>query len=769
MTNPSASTLTVSPVRIYVLWHREFTDGRRLARRIYHWFRIETGEGIPVFFRSSNALGGDEPPEIPKDCGINYLIPLIEENMVACPRWRRYVSDLTSAVGDGGKAAALPENRVFPVALDPVSYQMPPMLRRLNFIRHIRSDDSPPDDEALLSRLTEVLCRDLRDLLHHRAGAIAGAVPEKLKIFLSHAKADGTETPIRLKEYIQGQTQCEAFFDENDIPSGYDYANVLETAIREDSAGLIVVQGDHYADRPWCRKEIRDFLKPQRERTPNGSGSPNAGSPAYFTPPVVMVQNMAGRKLARSIPELGHAPCLQWVEGAERRIITTLIREVLLGLFYREIARQFAKTEERGTVYLNRTPDPVLLQRVLSDLAEPGGQPCKRFVHPGYGLSRMDRTGLEAAFRGVAFESFSEMSADQDVLEPVAERIRQQKPVLAVSAGNATDILASGAGDEHNKELLLRLLRPLFRLQCSLLYGGSAPTVQHDRPPWDVELNFTDLFLYLLMSEREEDDGSLSRLYNLSAWPFCSRIDRKLIARWTDICSFVTVTEADAGIPESLRLPTEEEKGNPTRRAVNQALCLSEMRRRAVGTFPCTLPDGGGQTCGVSAMAHIFLGGKTVYSSGIIPGVLEEILYALDAKKPVYLIGAGMGAAGLVARWLDPEQAPKSRPPELTPEYYLGDRNFAAVHTELQKLEPRPETAESALDRLWEYARRAASEGGLSGLLNNGLDDRDNRCLLTSQNYAEIVKLVHRGIAALFSAEPAGRHSSEAAEAVRET
>ena len=32
----------------------------------------------------------------------------------------------------------------------------------------------------------------------------------------------------------------------------------------EDSAGLIVDQVDNYADRPWCSKEIRAFLKPVR-------------------------------------------------------------------------------------------------------------------------------------------------------------------------------------------------------------------------------------------------------------------------------------------------------------------------------------------------------------------------------------------------------------------------------------------------------------------------------------------------------------------------
>jgi hypothetical protein len=41
---------TLSPVRIYVLWHPSFAKGLALARWIYNWLRLETMEGIPVSF-----------------------------------------------------------------------------------------------------------------------------------------------------------------------------------------------------------------------------------------------------------------------------------------------------------------------------------------------------------------------------------------------------------------------------------------------------------------------------------------------------------------------------------------------------------------------------------------------------------------------------------------------------------------------------------------------------------------------------------------------
>jgi hypothetical protein len=68
------SPSSLSPIRIYVLWHPGFDNpaecegrameplnekekarldrGLKLARRIFYWFRMENMEGIPVYFRS---------------------------------------------------------------------------------------------------------------------------------------------------------------------------------------------------------------------------------------------------------------------------------------------------------------------------------------------------------------------------------------------------------------------------------------------------------------------------------------------------------------------------------------------------------------------------------------------------------------------------------------------------------------------------------------------------------------------------------------------
>ena len=251
-----------TPVRIYVLWHEDFADGLPLARHIYHWFRLSTGEGIPVYFRTSlpedaRDLGIDD-----RSCDLNIIVPLVESHMVASLPWRRYVEALTrKAIDEPEPGKASYEMR--PVALHTNAYQMPSAVKRLNFIRHLEMKIGE-DDDVLLTKLTEAFCLLLRE-------QVIGKQSKPIKIFLSHAKADGTDVPKEIKNFIQTETQCHTFFDENDISYGQGFSDVIEDALETESAGLLVIQGDNYADRPWCRKEIRDFLKPHKIEAPRRS------------------------------------------------------------------------------------------------------------------------------------------------------------------------------------------------------------------------------------------------------------------------------------------------------------------------------------------------------------------------------------------------------------------------------------------------------------------------------------------------------------------
>ncbi len=824
----AASIFNLSPVRIYILWHPALdaaaeaakdksagtgaenkpvlqeNRGLKLARRLYHWFRLENMEGIPVYFRSVPAQGSSLPPPIPEDCGIrNYIIPLIDANMVASPEWRRYVGEFVSRSNPASTAKATgndqevnaapppPEFMLLPVAMEPLAYNMPESMRRLNFIRHISQASQLADDEALIARLTEVICRDLRARIFRTRAGDGGqpqTPPNKIKIFLSHAKADDTKEAIALKEYIQRETQCEAFFDETDIASGYDYARILQESITQDSAGLIVIQGDNYADRPWCRKEIRDFLRPFCDQ-----GALKNGRLQYFTHPAIVVQTMQGQQIARTIPELGYSPCIRWPSktpedssSTPRFVVTSLLREILFSLFHRLLADRIAEREgNRREIFINRSPDPFLINRILSDeviesLPE-SERPCS-FVHPGYGLSGMDREGLKTAFPKCEFTSFLARSAASPL-----SRLNLNGKIIAISAGNPGDILAKGLWDEHLRELLIRLLRPLLHAQASILYGGKLPDTLRHPSLWEGDINFTVTLLQILAGERKPSVGhdEQPRLY-IPTPCFKLPVAANVIAQWTDICSFVPVSAEDSGIelkalrekaPQAVSSQEPLEATSAARRRAQKqyermkreyeirlsaihARAYSAMRRKICDTHKpliCELPDSLPQhptTKSVETLAHILIGGKLLHFTGIMPGIFEEFLHAVEARKSVYLISEYGGAAALLSGWL--LQRPGKRPPELTVEYYkTHSKGYKEVLAEFGKLPattPHLLTPQDAFDRLWSHLKAGAQS--ISLLLNNGLDEESNRILLASSSSGAICDAVSKGVTCISSSVP---------------
>lgn len=808
-----------SPVRIYVLWHPDYDlpeeiaegedghaaktlttsagRGLRLARRIFHWFRMENMEGIPVYFRSASAPGSNLPPLVPDDPGVrNYLVALIDANMVACPEWRAYLADLVVNQNDGAhlSQAKQGEYRILPVALEPVAYNMPERIRRLNFIRHVPGNQKS-DDLVLLSKLTEVICRDLRQWSRNEDGnqsnvARENSIPDKIRIFLSHAKADDTDEAVAIKEYIQRETQCEAFFDETDIASGYDFKNILENAISKDSAGLIVLQGDNYADRPWCRKEIRDFLEPHLEPWSAGRNPRQ-----YGIAPVVVVQTMKGGQIARTIPELGYSPCVRWQPSrpdAARFVVTTLLREICFGLFNRVLARRVAlrqKNIKGKVIYLNRSPDPVMINRILahqSGKATAANKPGPHtFVHPGYGLSKLEHEGLTTAFPGHHFQPFLDASTGGMTNLP---DLRDK--IIALSAGNPGDILSRGLWEEHMQELLVRLLQPILRAQASLVFGGSMPESFRPAEPWEKDLNFTGALLQLLLSERDSTglrgtDAEIPRIYVPTPTHRRSTITPRIIAHWSDVCSFVRVPAKVAGLidseldihppapptPEKLnslkdqaRIDLEEAyrqslKEYKLKQCVLAARSYSAMRRKICDSsdlLTCELPDAPGngrRTKRIETNAHIFIGGKLTGFTGIMPGIFEEALCAFDAGKPVFLIAEYGGAAALLARWL--VKPPKQRPPELTPEFYVNPPDgtpwkeygeLADALTEANHKNTNIVTPNAAFDRLWKYIDTARKPGALPQILNNGLDRKDNLKLLKANSSVQICEFLWKGL-----------------------
>jgi hypothetical protein len=100
-------------------------------------------------------------------------------------------------------------------------------------------------------------------------------------------------------------------------------------------------------------------------------------------------------------------------------------------------------------------------------------------------------------------------------------------------------------------------------------------------------------------------------------------------------------------IPEDVKASVDETVALPPTSAKNLYVwsrCLTEMRKNSIA----------------SSHARICAGGKLSGYKGKMPGVLEEILIAIEKNKPVYLIGAFGGVVGEVCKVLHQENYPET-------------------------------------------------------------------------------------------------------------
>lgn len=415
---PAAPAKPAIP-EVYVLWHPGFSEGEGLARRIYQWLRAD-GLGLQVFYRSLPAPGapsGGLPPPLPRESRLGtgsaastsphetlqIVVLLIDAHLIADAAWRYWIEQLaTSAPND--------KRVIYPVALDRTAYNVPQALVNLNYLRPAGISrlgaDTPWAPElreevvrSLLKQLTEALCdRLLRPDGFDTSKSLESGRP-KVTVFLSHAKADGLEPVRRLLEHIYSQTQLAAFFDENDIPFGDVFNQVLEVAMAGSgqAAAMLAVRSAKYADRPWCRRELAQFRQPRLVK-----GRTEVRE-CWQLNPVLVVDALADGAETTSIPEFGNVPVLRWstaIAKQEELIVTTLLRSVLFGAYYALLSERMP--DEPDCVVLNWRPDIATLMQIQKVRQN---TPC-RVYYPGRDFTGPELRYFKEFFSRVNFISF---------------------------------------------------------------------------------------------------------------------------------------------------------------------------------------------------------------------------------------------------------------------------------------------------------------------------------------------------------------------------
>jgi hypothetical protein len=205
---------------------------------------------------------------------------------------------------------------------------------------------------------------------------------------------------------------------------------------------------------------------------------------------------------------------------------------------------------------------------------------------------------------------------------------------IAVSVSDSPDLAVLGLNERHLRDVVVAVGRFFLDAGATLVYGGDLRA-----------LGFTELLLREAAGYRREAEERRRAVTNLLAWPVHMALSQKELDRsrkgWGESGSVVCLS-LDGTVMSYPERASLASKG-PSDQEWTQG--LTSMRRTLA------------QWCD----AHVLVGGQTQRFRGKMPGIAQEALLTLEARKPVFLIGGFGGCARDVAETMMPSERPHRR------------------------------------------------------------------------------------------------------------
>lgn len=381
----------------------------------------------------------------------------------------------------------------------------------------------------------------------------------------------------------------------------------------------------------------------------------------------------------RSFPYIGNAKTLCFdsrEQNIEMIVVSAALEVVLQKVAYKKILQQYEYigSVDEGSIKYNH-PELISLSRLKNEM----------IVYPEPPIGKYEN------------ELLSKLYPECKLLTPIMLFSKMNDLPLggkkvAISISESEDAKQKGITKYYCHALALELSKYLIHSGAELLYGGDIN--------YQINYNFTKTLIDTL--ENYCKDYNLDKtLSNYVAGYLTDLITREQQLKYYGRVKFHLLQKSEI---------INDEYSADELNLINKSNDLTAMREIMTKDMD----------------VRIAVGGKKSGYTGRLPGVLEEIIYTLEAKKPLYIVGGFGGVAGEVANCL------------------LGKDNWFSNGVFYD------ETSEKKVNGLL---------GGVSithyekyvlelklGDLNNGLSDADNINLMLSNNINEIVALILKGM-----------------------
>ncbi|WP_239077323.1 TIR domain-containing protein [Geobacter sp. SVR] len=463
-------------------------------------------------------------------------------------------------------------------------------LKNLNFLRAYQWPKGAIQQHAILAMVHEIYRHGFVEIIESDKGKSSS-----IKMFLSHAKSGDTGRlhAESIKRFIEN-TNMSHFFDATEISPGFKFDDEIITNIREST--MVAIVSDAYSSRYWCQREILCSKEHNR--------------------PMIAVDCLDDYE-DRIFPAGSNVPCVHVSPKSplsEADILRILIAAILETVRYHHALKSLEYYQSQGWVdadcVLSPRPPEIRQMLTFKDLGK------TKICYPEPPIY-----SEEACWHSqIGMDSFTPLWSltESSLLDGLRIGI------------SISDVPSSGFSENHIPEsqsarFAQDLARHLLARSATLVYGGD---LRKD--------GFTEFILDEAVALKSRLNADQIHVENHLAWPI-HKTNMEIVV-WRASYSGVMKT-IEHSIPDDIACAVDRDNFLPPSTPQNKyfwSRCLTEMRLKSID----------------SSHARICVGGKLFGYNGKMPGVLEEILIAIDKNKPIYLMGAFGGVVGDICKAL---------------------------------------------------------------------------------------------------------------------
>lgn len=510
-----------------------------------------------------------------------------------------------------------------------------------------------------------------------------------IKIFLSHTKEDalGEQIALKIKNFIDNRN-ISRFFDTTDIPPATKFCEVIKENIKNST--LIAIHTDPYSSKYWCQKEILCAKELNR--------------------PIIAIDCLYEYE-DRRFPHASNIAALHYDISEPLNLTKDILYKIIISALLETLRFHYSNLllnsyKQAGLIckddiILSRPPEFCDIGKAICYDDKKNISISSNFCYPEPFIYDLE---LEY-FKKLGIQSYT----------PISINIKNYNNLnvgLSISELIDSESVYTGQFKEHLIHLSQDLARYLLNANTNLVYGGDLRQ--------DGFTNFLFNEAYILQNRFLKETPPIQ---NYIAFPIYNKNPEEVInwqAHYTNVAKMI-----NAEPPEDIKIECGDCKtfivpnSTPHKYIWNRS--LTNMREIMI------------DSCDV----RICAGGKHSGYKGCMPGVLEEILIAVDKKKPLYLLGGFGGVVSDVCKIIETGQLPT----KLTENWQIeNNENYEDL---LEYIKERG-TNKYNYDQLTEILKWEILE-------NNGLNQEENLRLFETPFIEEAIYLIIKGLNNIFS------------------